>query len=228
MYSEGLSYMNIKFYNMTLSFSLQPFVSKDPTGKSLYNQQEALMTTVGWAGASAFWKLGMDIIEGKISKGSVTIPCMQGASLTLEKKLGANGPETFFTISKNGKIVSFRFETHQSVVEENGQMIPKIIETGLIAFVKTINSYLEGTNTDRHLDKFTDDYVKSLEASGQAKPQFQTGSSYQQNRGGYQSNYRKNNYNNNRRNYGNNPQSGPPSNQSWDTSQQNMSSYQLP
>ena len=51
MYSDGMSYMNIKFYNTNLSFNLAPFVSRDQTGKTTYDFKNAQMTTVTSEGA---------------------------------------------------------------------------------------------------------------------------------------------------------------------------------
>jgi len=223
--------MNIKFYNTNLSFQFHPFVSKDATGKSTYNQQKALMTTVNWDGAFALYKVAHDIINGKDAANGVflTIPCAGGAALILERKMGTNGQmETFFVISKNNETIPFKFSTHSIQVKENNQMIDKIIETGLGTFLKTIDGYLGGINADRHLDKMTEDYVKSLETSKTEGQQsgFQTGSNYNRGSGGYQ----KGNWNRGggRRPYNNYNQGSPQP--SFDTSQnqQNMSTYNLP
>ena len=216
MYSEGISYINVKYFNMNISFQFHPFLSKDANGRSSWNSQKALVTTVGWDGAFLLYKTGKDIIEGKIpQKTVVTIPCAGGASLVLERKDGADGQmETWFTISKNNEIIPFKFATHTIQVEENGQMVPKVIDSGLGAFVKTLDSYLIGTNTARHLDKVTEDFAKIQEAK--------SGNQGYNRGGGYQRPPNRNFQGGRKPYYGNQQyQQQPPA-------QQNMSSYNIP
>lgn len=229
MYSEGMSYLNIKFFNVNLSFQFSPFASKDATGRSTYDQQKALMTTVNFEGAFALYKTASDIINGNTTNEVLLkVPCAGGAALTLERKLGLNGQmETFFIITKNNNSIPFKFNTLQIQVKENGQMITKIVETGLGTFTKTIEGYLVGINSDRHLDKLTEDFIKSKEGQ-QGNNSFQTNSGYQSrnnNSGGY-----KKPWNNNRKPYNNNYNNPPQQQNSWETkpNQQNMSSYNIP
>ena len=91
MYSEGLSYLNIKFYNTNLSFKFAPFLSKDPGGISKYDMKNAQTTTVDFEGAYALEKTAEDIIDGKITECNLPIPCAAGATLTIERKLGILG-----------------------------------------------------------------------------------------------------------------------------------------
>jgi hypothetical protein len=222
-YSDGISYINIKFYNTNLSFQFHPFISKDANGRSVYDSQRALMTTVNWEGAFAIYHLAMDIISGKnASPCNIVIPCAGDASLILERRIipmaNNNGQmETIFSIKKNNEIIPFKFKTIQVQYEDNGQMMTKVVECGLGAFAKTIDGYLVGVNAERHLNKMTDDFVKSQQnANNPNNPQTQ----FSSNRGGYQKKpWQKKQYNN----YNNNP-----SPQTWESSQQNISSYQIP
>ena len=234
LYSDGMSYLNMKFYNTNLSLQFTPFVSKDNTGKSTYDQTRSLVTTINWDSAFALHKVANEIINKnpayEISK--LSIPCNQ-CTLDLERRVGNNGPETILSISKNNASIPFKFATHQSQVMENNQMVTKIVESGLGVFAKTLEGYLTGINADRHLDKFTEDYVKSLEGNkdnSQApqKPAYQN--NYQNNNYNKNNNYRNNNYQNKGgykkpyNNYNNQ------NNNSWETqqpNQQNMSTYQI-
>jgi hypothetical protein len=227
LYSNGISCLTIKFFNTNLSFGFQPFSGKDQNGFNQFNKDKTITTTVNYEGAATLWKTGQDILDGKINKCNVVIQCAGGTVLILERRLNDNQLETWCTINKNGEIIPFRFNSYIRDIEENGQMIKQQIEAGLLVFIKTINGYLEGINADRHLDKLTDDYVKSLgdKANNQ---QFQTNSGYQKkpyNRP-YSPNYKKNynNYNNNR----NNNQTYS-LREEWETqnNQQNMSSYNI-
>lgn len=190
MYSDGLSCLNIKFYNTNLSFQFYPFNGKDQNGKSRYDMKNGQQTTVNFEGAFALYSVAKDIIDNKVQQTSISIPC-NGASLILERKLGMNGAlETVFSINKNNTTIPFKFNTIQQQVNTNGQSQTNNIEVGLGAFLKTIDGYLTGINADRHLDKLTEDFVKSQEETN--KPNQQPNNSYQQNR----KSYNKGNYNN--------------------------------
>lgn len=224
LYSDGLSYMNIKFYNTDLSFKLSPFTGKDAGGKNHYDSAKGQTTTVNFEGAYALYKVAKDIIDGKYNEISVNIPC-NGASITLERKPGQDGKiDTFFTISKNNTTIPFKFQTIQQQVKENGNVITKTIESGLGAFAKTIEGYLTGINADRHLDKLTDDYAKTQQGSNQQNS-YQSNGNYRNNgyrnnsRGNY-SGYKKSYNNNNNQNNGRNGWNPPPA--------QNFNNYQLP
>ena len=226
LYSDGMSCMNIKFYNTNLSLQLYPFISKDQTGKSSYDLKNGQLTTVNFEGASALFQITKDIIEGKLQEEcNLPIPCAAGATINLERKLSPAGMmETIFSITKNGVTIPFRFQTMTIQVKENGQVVSKVIESGLGAFNKTIEGYLTGINADRHLDKLTEDYIKSQEAINGGNQQNNYGSynknnGYKKpyngnNNGGYKKQYNGGNYNNNQGGW------NPPK-------QQNMSDYQI-
>ena len=224
-YSDGMSYLNTSFFNTNFSFKFYPFISKDG-GRSVYDLKNGLSTTVNFEGAYALYNAAKDIIDGKINELNLPIPCAAGAILTLERKLGQNGiMETIFSISKNNIIVPFRFPTVSYQVKENGQVITKTIESGLGAFMKTVEGYLTGINSDRHLDKLTDDFAKLQGNNGQQPQQNQQ--PYGNNGGnGYRKNYNNNNYRkpyngNGNQQYGNNQ--GNYSSQR----QQDFSTYQI-
>lgn len=165
-YSEEMSYMNIKFYNTSLSFQLYPFLEKGQDGRSKYDMRNGQQTTVSYEGAYALYHAAKDIIDGKHNELSMSIECLE-AIIKIDRKLATNGKmETIFTLSKKGVEIPFKFKTQDITVRENGQLITKQLETQLGAFMKTIEGYLTGINADRHLDKLTAEYAN---ANGQAK-----------------------------------------------------------
>ena len=196
-YSEGLSYINIKYYNLNISFRL--------------------MTTTNWENAYSLWKTCNDILNGTISSCMLTIMCSNDTMLTLERRpipmMNSSGQmETIFAITKNNETIPFKFKTTQINVMENGQSITKTIECGLGAFAKTLDSYLLGTNTERHLNKMTEDYVKLIQNNNQNQDK----QNYQ-----YKKPWQKKQYSNN---FNRNNQPQP-----WETqNQQNINSYQIP
>ena len=212
MYSEEISYMNIKFFNTNLAFQLYPYNGKDQNGRSRYDMKKGQQTTVNYEGAYALYQASKDIIDGKIQELNMSIPCTN-ATLTLERKFGTNGQmETIFSINKNNVTIPFKFQTITQQIRENGVVSTKTVETGLGSFMMTIKGYLTGINADRHLDKLTEDYIKLQQESQKQPNNNQNGNGYKQN------NYKK-------QNYGNNYQQPQPN--AWGSSQ-NMSSYNLP
>jgi hypothetical protein len=193
---------------------------------SQYDMKAGQVTTVDFEGAFALYNVSKQIIEGSIQEVSLSIPC-NGAKLTFERKLSTNGSmETVFSISKNNVTIPFVFATIQQQVKQNGQIVTQTIETGLGAFMKTIDGYLTGINADRHLDKLTEDFVAAQNNGN--KPQnngYQNNGGYKKsfNNNGYKKPY--NNYNNQKYNNQNNNNNNniPP----WANNNQNMSSYQI-
>lgn len=235
MYSDNMAYMNIKFFNTNLSFQLYPFQSKDETGRSKFDMQHGQMTTVNFEGAFSLYQASKDIIDGKIRECNLLIPCANGATLTLERKMGMNNiMETYFTINKNNVIIPFKFMTQTYNANENGQNVQKVIECGLGAFMKTIEGYLTGINADRHLDKLTEEFVKAQSENGNNQ------NSYSSNNNSNNNGYRSNNYNkgnsnnrgnyNYRKNYYNNNNNSNGNNNGFNdgSRQQNMSTYNIP
>ena len=245
LYSDGMAYMNIRFYNTNLSFQLQPFMTKDAIGRSTYDSKRAQMSTVNFDNAFALYLAAKSIISGKANGGLLlTLQCAGNAQITLEHKAEQNGQmATYFVMSKNNVVIPFKFATHQIQITENGQPQTKTIETGLGTFMKTIEGYLTGINSDRHLDKMTEDYIKSKEGqNGGGNNSYQNNNSggYQKNYGnggGYKKPWQNNGgggykkpWNNNR----NNNNNGSIPQNSWESkpqnqqpTQQNMSSYQI-
>lgn len=231
-YSDGMCYLNTKFYNVKLSFQFYPFLKKDETGKSSYDMNNSQTTTIDFEGAAALYDTINKIISGKITECNLVIPC-NGASLELSRTLGAMGTyDTIFKIKKNNTEIPFKFKVDVITVKENGQPVTRNIESGLIAFNKTIEGYLTGINSDRHLDKLTDEFaaLKNKEnnqnnGNNGWKNNNQNGN-YNNNRRPYNGNGGNRNYNNNRR-YNNN-YNGNNQQQQWTPpNQQNLSSYQI-
>lgn len=214
LYSDGISCMNIKFYNTSLGFQLYPFTGKDSNGRSTYDTKNGQQTTVSYDGAFALYQMCNQIIDGKVQEGIITVPCM-GATITLERKLGLNGPETVFSLTKNNVTIPFKFSVISQQIKENGNVTTKQIESGVGAFMKTVEGYLTGVNADRHLDKLTEEYAKLNGEQQNEQPQ------QQQNRPNYNNNNFKprnnNNYNNN---YRNNNNRGNNNNNNWQQRQQ--------
>lgn len=220
IYSEAQSYIVIKFYNTSLAFQFVPFQRKDETGKNIFDSTKAQSTTISQDSAYSIYQFGTDILNGKIQEGVLQLTG-NNSIITLERKFSPNGFETIISLSKNGQTIPFKFATNSVSVKENGVFKQTQIDSGLGSFTKMIEGYLSGINSDRHLNKLTDDYVKSLEEQKPTTPQTQQ-PAYQQ-KPQYQ---QKKQWNNNTQwkkpNYQFNQQP-----QSWESAPQNISNYQL-
>lgn len=204
-YSEGLSCLTVKFYNMNLSFQFYPFAGKNQNGRSTYDTKNGETTTVDFASAYALFQASKDIIENKIQTINLSVPCGMNANLLFERKMNNNQFETSLTIQKNGKIIPFKFNSIQSQVTENGQQKTIQIESALGSFNKTIEGYLVGINSREHLNKLTSEYRKLQENSSNnqnnnnqyQRPNYQKNNNYNKNNN-YQkkpfNNYQNNNY----------------------------------
>lgn len=227
LYSDQCSCLNIRFYNSTLSLSWYPYTGKDNNGHSQYDSRHGQQTTISYESAYGLYQMGLDIISGKINECSYPIQCL-GATLVLDRKLMATGPETTLTITKNNVTIPFKFPVSEYTTTENGQQVKHLLETGLGAFVKTVEGFLTGINADRHLDKLTEEFAKAQDEKNGRNRQPQPMPNQMPQPQGYQQPNAfpppQNPYNQ-RRSYNNNynrqqpNQWGPP---------QSMSSYQLP
>lgn len=224
IYSEGYSYVVIKFYNTNLAFQFVPFLRKDETGKNIYDVAKAQSTTITQDSAYALFKFGSDILSNLLQEGTISVNG-NNSVISIEKKFGPSGIETILSITKNGITIPFKFSTQIAIVKENGQQVQKLIDSGLGSFVKMLEGYLTGINSDRHLNKLTDDYVKSLENS---QEQNQPQSMPQR-----QNNYQKNTFQkkpwqsqNNWKKQSQQPEYSQQFTNSWET-QQNLSSYKV-
>jgi hypothetical protein len=244
LYSEGMSYMNIRFFNTNLCFHFYPFISRDNSGHSSYDLKNGLSTTVNFEGAYALYYIANAIIEGKIKEINHNIPCAAGANLNLQCKTSINGePDVIFSINKNNTNISFRFKVIAEHIK-NGQDQPSIqyIHYGLGAFMRTVGGYLDGINADRHLDKLTEDFVKSIQDGSEQPEQNQSQPQQfnnRQNNNQQNNNYRNNNYRNNGNNgnynnnykkpYNNNGYKRQYSNNGWNppAPPQDLNSYEI-
>lgn len=210
LYSDGISYLNVSFYNLNLSFKFYPFKERNiNNGRSRYDLNNGKNTTVNFEGAYVLYDLADKITKGiapEVNGVEQSIPCAKGAELMFERKLNpsTNQMETTFTIKKEGVIIPFKFSTTTRKVMVNGKIETKVVEAGLGAFMKIIDGYLVGINSDRHLDKYTEEYAKKKEAENNRN-------------GGYKKSSNKPYYNQKNN-----------SNNGWaQQTQQNMSSYNI-
>lgn len=169
LYSEGLSSIMIGFFNENLSFSFAPCIGKNHSGFDQFDIPKSLRTTINYEMASFLYQLAMSVVNGKYAEQQISgvIHCNNNTTLIFEYKPDQyNQMGSCLTINKNNEMISFKFKTHIYRVKENGQMITKIIQSGLGALAKTLDGYLTGINADGHLNKLLDD-LESLQNENQ-------------------------------------------------------------
>lgn len=160
LYSEGFSSIMISFFNANLTFSFAPCIGKNHIGFDQLDTKKSLRTTLNYEMASFLYLVATSVIDGKYAEQQISavLECNNHTTLIFEYKPDQyNQMDSYLTINKNNETTSFKFKTHIYRVKENGQMITKIIQSGLGSFAKTLDGYLTGINADGHLNKIADD-----------------------------------------------------------------------
>lgn len=98
----------------------------------------------------------------------LVLPCGNNVALILECKPDQdNQMSTYLLISKNNRMIPLRFGTIQYRVKEHGQMVTKVIQSGLGGFVKTLEAYLTGIGANLHLNKLSEEEHENQETTCQ-------------------------------------------------------------
>lgn len=85
-------------------------------------------------------------------------PCSNGATLIFEHKIDPNNQmATYLLINKNNEMIPFSFGRVHCRIKENGQMVTKVIHSGLGVFAKTLDAYLSVIGSDLHLNKLSEE-----------------------------------------------------------------------
>ena len=163
LYSPGFSFLMMSFFKTNLTLNFVPYLGKDNVGRSQYSKTEFLSTTVNYEGAAALYMTAMPILDGNESQVELVLPCSNDATLIFEYKLDQNNQmSAYLVIDKNNETIPFRFGTHQFRAKENGQMVTKVLQSGLGAFTKTMEAYLSGIGADLHLSKLSEEELGAL------------------------------------------------------------------
>lgn len=170
LYAPGFSFLMMSFFRTNLTLNFVPYLGKDNIGRSQYSKTEFLSTTVNYEGAAAIYLTAMPILDGNENQVELVLPCSNNATLIFEYKPDQNNQMSVnLFIKKNNKTIPFRFGTIQCLVKENGQMVTKIIQSGLGAFVKTLEAYLSAIGSDLHLNKLSEEEFNNQEMPVQTR-----------------------------------------------------------
>lgn len=220
-YSPGLSYLNLSFFNNGISFRFAPFQGQSQNGRDRYDLNNAETTVINYDKAFALYELTKNIVDHKIEGCKLDIDCNGGK---LSFIYNGTGTDPTLILEKNGRKIEFRFETTQAEIMKNGQRETKYLNSQLGVLMKTLDGYLSGVNSDRHLNKLTDDYIASLQNKEQngnnQRGNYQGKGGYQNNRGSGGGGYRSNSGGGNRSYNGGGQAPQQPS--------QNLDDYEMP
>jgi hypothetical protein len=216
IYSD-LSCVTIKFYNTSLSFNFIPFAGKDSRGINQYQKPQqpgqivGMTTTFTHANAVAMMSAIRENIIPAIAKDedvAVTIPLANNTEIVLERRNDEFAQKRIFmTISRQGQSgpnnIPYKFEQTVLTITDTTGRNQKVFESGLLSIIYIIEGYLSGINSERHLNKLTEDFAKLQEGNGNGN---QTGQNGQKNYGGGYNrggggNYQGGGWKNNRGNY---------------------------
>ena len=165
--SPGYSSLLIFYYGERLTFSFAPYLGEDYKGHHQYSQSEFLRTTFDYEAAVCLYLIAKSISDGKDPENQRHfVRNIYNMTLTFEYRPDENNEmSAYLTIANkdNNKTIQFKFETHPYKVMEKGQMVEKVIQSGVGVLVKTLNGYLSGIGANNHLNKFTDEELENLQ-----------------------------------------------------------------
>ena len=167
LYAPGFSALTMSLFNMYLTVCFNPYTGKDNNGYDQYCKKTFLSTSIRYEGAALFQLTAIPILEGKDPEKQIeaVLRCGKNASLLFEYKPDENNQMTaYLTINKNNETIPFKFPTHEYKVKENGQVVTKVVQHGLAAFVSVLDGYLTGVGADNHLSKLPDEILNPTQA----------------------------------------------------------------
>jgi len=159
LYSDGISYLRINYFNLNLSLCFAPCVGKDHKGRSDYDFSKKLATTITYEDAALLYYIARSIVDGKNSQITMkaVIPSYKNAAIRFDYKPDQNNQMwAYLAIDKDNRTIPFVFSTQTVEVEEDNRLITKVIQSGLGAFGMILQGYLTGINADGHLTKLSE------------------------------------------------------------------------
>ena len=150
LYSSGFSSMMCSFYSTNLSIGFWPWISKDQMGRDRYDKNRFVSTTINDESAASLYFLSKQIIGGTLNNpAQYLIRCNKQTSLLFENDAGT----TRLIIEKGKDKIVFQFPIHEYKVKEDGRLVTKTIQVGLIVFTEILEAYLTAVGADRQQDK---------------------------------------------------------------------------
>lgn len=160
LYSPERASISFSFFKTNLALSFSPWIG--PAKKKLveYNGAKSLSTTMSDDSAATLYFLAKKIVEGVIQDPiRYEIPCNRDAMIVFEYDPG----QAYLSIEKNGSRIRFEFTIQRYLQKINGDVDVRVVQSGLIVFMKVLEAYLTGISADRQVgnipeERFDDSY----------------------------------------------------------------------
>ena len=152
LYAPGYSYLMMSNFRTYLTLKFVPCVGINKRGLWKYSKKIFLSTTLDPEGATYFLGAAMSILNGNEPQKKVeaTLPCKNNAALTLQYGPDQNNQMVaYMVLNKNNLTIYFRFPTQQIQEMVDGQMVTKVIQSGLNNFAIILDRYIKETPTDQ-------------------------------------------------------------------------------
>lgn len=160
LYSPEKASITFSFYKTNLALSFSPWIGPAKKKLTEYNPTQSLSTTISDDSAATLYHLSKNIVAETIQDPfRCEIPCNKDAMIIFEYDPG----QVYLTIEKNGSRVVFEFATQRYMQKERSGIDVRVVQSGLITFMKVLETYLTGISADRQVqnireERFNDSY----------------------------------------------------------------------
>jgi len=146
LYSHDYSFITLSFYKTNLSVRFTPWINQNQIGRSQYDAKKFIVTTISDESAASLYYLTKKITEGELNNPvQYLIECNNQTTLVFEY----DAEKATFSIEKVREKIVFEFAVHQYQMKEEGQIVTKTIQSGLLAFSEVLQAYLTAVGADR-------------------------------------------------------------------------------
>lgn len=171
LYAPEYSSLMMSFYKTHLTFAFSPYSGKNESGFPQYDIKRHVSTTVDHEGAAALYLIVKKILQGDEMPTRLILPRYHQATLTFKYEPDeSNQMRAYLLLDKNRETIPFQFAIHQYQVKENGQVVTKTIQSGLMAFEKVLEAYLTSTDAAKYLNKSAGEGDSAFGVAQQSAP----------------------------------------------------------
>lgn len=168
--ANDTAYLNTKFFNMYLSLTVCGKVGVDQNGKPLWDN--GITTTLTHDQAANLIQTCKIFLKDPWKPVEVNTQIQRNDTTVTFGVTDTKSPAGFvatLTLSKGKESTTFQFRSDviKARNEQTGQMVDVQIQTQLYNFVHILDAFISGINSDRHLDKYTDDYAATKDGNNQ-------------------------------------------------------------
>jgi len=176
LYAPESSCLAMRYFRNYLTLDFAPYCGRDSRGFHQYSRKIRQSTSVDGEGAKLFYLLSKAIIDGSAADKpvNVVLPCRNDAKLIFDYKPDNNGQMlASLAIDKNKMLITFPFPLHHlESVDKDGKKVVTVIQRGLGAFAKVMQSYLLDVCRENGIERLPPDFNEYRDYNEQvANPQ---------------------------------------------------------